>query len=61
MTTNSTILEARLTEQFGDAYSTALSPAQPMGRRIHGVDLTQPLSTDQAKFAGGFAGSLQRD
>ena len=50
MTANSTILEARLTEQFSDAYSTALSPAQPMGRRIHGVDLTQPLSTDQAKL-----------
>jgi alpha-ketoglutarate-dependent taurine dioxygenase len=50
MTTDTTHLEAALGQHFGDAYTTALSSDQPMGRRIHGVDLTQPLSTEQARL-----------
>ena len=51
-TTNSEIssLEAEVTRHFGDsAYTVALSAHQPMGRRIHGIDLTKPLNTQQVK------------
>ena len=42
-------LEARLKELFDEkAHSTELDKSQRMGRRIHGVDLKNPLNPEQA-------------
>jgi alpha-ketoglutarate-dependent taurine dioxygenase len=42
-------LDAELTNLFGpNVHSTPLDATLRMGRRIHGVDLTQPLSAEQA-------------
>ena len=50
MSTNQTTkLDTRLKKLFGkDARSAPLTRDQPMGRRIHDIDLTKPLSPEQA-------------
>lgn len=53
MTSSTSIgeFDQALALQFGgDARSTPLSSDDRMGRRIHGVDLTLPLSSDQARL-----------
>ena len=43
--------DSELRTLFGEATSTsALSTDERMGRRIHGIDLTEPLSIDQAQM-----------
>ena len=44
-------LDDGLLQFFGSAaHVTRLAPNQRMGARIHGVDLTQPLSAAQAEL-----------
>ena len=44
-------VEEKLTQLFGNNVSmTPLDSNERMGRRIHGVDLTRLLSTEQAEF-----------
>jgi len=46
------MLDRELQRLFGEhTTSTPLSTEQQMGRRVHGVDLTQPLTPEQAKLA----------
>ena len=50
-TTTSTELNDGLQELFGAAaHTTPLAEGQHMGVRVHGVDLTQPLSAAQAEL-----------
>ena len=54
-TSNASELDANLGRLFGGNTSTTpLSANAGFGRRIHGVDLTQPLSAEQAKLIVGF-------
>ena len=49
--TRDTKFELQLSNAFGSQTSmTPLLTADRMGRRIHGVDLSQPLSPEQAAF-----------
>jgi len=55
MTSNASELDAKLDHLFGGDTSTApLSSNTAFGRRIHGVDLTQPLAAEQARLVVGF-------
>ena len=50
-TTTSTELDDALRQQFGTAaHTTPLAEGQHMGVRVHGIDLTQPLSVAQAEL-----------
>ena len=53
-------IELNLKRLFGEAASTApLGSNERMGRRIFGVDLTRPLTEEQAATHRWPAGSLQ--